>query len=66
MQGGENAIVQSPLKLTPILGSPSASGNSESENQGEIDASCLHLLRKYKRKSSMPLPPNTVIYCSYA
>lgn len=31
-----------------------------------IDTSCLHLLRKYKRKSSMPLPPNTVIYCSYA
>lgn len=26
----------------------------------------MHLLRKYKRKSSMPLPPNTVIYCSYA
>ena len=69
VQGQENAIVESPVKLTPILGSPSPSPRSElsegeMSNDSQEDAACMNW-RRFKRKSTLPLPPNTVIYCSY-
>ena len=68
VQGKDNVLVQSPLKLTPILGTPTPSQPSEvsgDETISEQDNSCFQL-RRFKRKSTLPLPPNTVIYCSYA